>query len=82
MKIPELTISDCIQAIDTEILIGSVSSANPKFASKRFVFNVYHGHYEVYKGAKRIDASQSLEGMLELYNSLDLNLDTTKESVV
>ncbi len=65
----DLDIEHCKEALNTEIIIGSVADCRTG-VNKRFVFHVWENEYRVYNRDVVVDAGQAIEELLEIYNNL------------
>lgn len=64
----ELTVDHCIEALSTEIIIGSYASVD--HPSKKFVFHVLENEYRVYCSKELIASGKNVEELLNIYNNL------------
>lgn len=67
--VSDLDIEHCKEALNTEIIIGSVVDCRTG-VNKRFVFHVWDNEYRVYNKGVVVSSGQAIEELLDDYNNL------------
>ncbi|MCK9371222.1 hypothetical protein M0R04_15020 [Candidatus Dojkabacteria bacterium] len=68
MKKIILTVQDCKDVLDREILIGTDVAYNMK--PKKFTFNTWKNRYTVWYDGEAVECDEAVEELLEEYNDL------------